>query len=255
MTTEVGAEGPRALVARAPRSRTVGGKLLGCLKLAVGLAQDRRRGSTPAEELVLRGHRFHETSRAACELHRLDLRVRGAVPREPGVLVSNHLGFIDPLILGTLKPCAPIAKAELGAWPVVGGAAERMGAMFVDRSDAMSGASVLWRARRYLEAGVTVLNFPEGTTTEGKTMAPFKRGLFGLARHLNVPILPVHLRVPSDLRWVGDDYFLPHYLRFARRARTEVVLTVGEPINSGLAPSAEALSALTRARLEALARR
>ena len=237
------------------RPRTAAGKILGCLKLAARLARDRRGSTDPIEDLRIRALRMQEVSQGACAIHGLDIRVRGSMPSETGIIVGNHMSFIDPLILGTLRPCSPVAKSEVGDWPVVGAAGDRMGAMYVRRADTMSGACVLLRARRLLDNGISVLNFPEGTTTDGTSLAPFKRGMFGLAQKLDVPIYPVHLSIPKALLWVGDDYFLPTYMRFARRPRTEVVLNLGAPIAPTAAPDAEALAALTRTRIVALGQR
>ena len=56
--------------------------------------------------------------------------------------------------------------------------------------------------------------FPEGTTSAGDCVLPFKRGIFGVARRLGVPVVPVALRYdsPSDC-WIGSENFLSHYVR------------------------------------------
>jgi 1-acyl-sn-glycerol-3-phosphate acyltransferase len=115
------------------------------------------------------------------------------------------------VVICKLVPCAPIAKAEVAAWPCIGTLARRLGAIFVQREDTMSAARALLSARQRLAAGVSVLNFPEGTTTRHELL-PFRRGIFGLAMRLGVPIVPLAMSfdVPA-LCWVDDDSLIVHY--------------------------------------------
>lgn len=149
--------------------------------------------------------------------------VTGPIPQEPCVIVANHISYLDPLVLASLAPCIPIAKSELRDWPVLGDTARRSNVLFVRRECALSGARVLREAHRALDRGVSVLVFPEGTTTHGRRVLPFKRGAFGLAQLASVPIVPVALQYSDeDAGWVGDDTFLPHFVRTLSRPFTPV---------------------------------
>jgi hypothetical protein len=55
-----------------------------------------------------------------CELHAINVDVSGPRPRGPVIIVANHLGYIDPIVLCSLFPCSPIAKHEIASWAVVG---------------------------------------------------------------------------------------------------------------------------------------
>ncbi|WP_373044802.1 lysophospholipid acyltransferase family protein [Vulgatibacter sp.] len=178
-----------------------------------------------------------------CRIHRIDTVLRGRIPEAPAVLVANHSSYLDPMVLAGLVPAAPIAKREVADWPVIGSGARSLGVLFVDRSDPFSGAAVLREALRCLEAGVHVLCFPEGTTTTGETLLPFHRGLFGAARLAGVPIVPIALGYEDpSLCWVGDDDFLPHYLRTTARHRTGAHVSIGAPIEARACSTAEALA-------------
>src|SRR5262249_48307061 len=75
-----------------------------------------------------------ELARVASELcgaHGVVLRTRGALPPGPAVLIANHLGYLDPLVVLKLTPCLPIAKFEVAGWPLLGAAASRLGVLFV----------------------------------------------------------------------------------------------------------------------------
>lgn len=162
--------------------------------------------------------------------HGVRVRVLGEWPSQPAVLVANHTTYLDPIVVGAHAPLAPLAKAEVAEWPLVGAAATRLGAIFVDRGCAVRGAMALRRGALALAAGVSVLVFPEGTTSTGKVL-PFRLGAFGLAVWSGVPVVPVALEYSSpELAWVGGATFLPHYLRNAARARSSVLVRVGQPL-------------------------
>src|SRR6185436_14021215 len=101
--------------------------------------------------------------------------------------VANHLSYLDPIVIGAQIPVAPIAKGEVASWPLIGSVASSLNGIFVDRSSVMSRARALRRAHALLRAGVSILNFPEGTTTDGSRLLPFHRGIFGLAQIARVP--------------------------------------------------------------------
>jgi 1-acyl-sn-glycerol-3-phosphate acyltransferase len=140
---------------------------------------------------------------------------------------------VDPVVLGALSPSVPIAKREIGDWPILGRGCRALGVLFVDRGDAHSGARVLRASARALAAGVPVLGFPEGTTSSGHSVLPFRRGMFGLARIAEVPVVPVALRYArDDVAWTGDAAFVPHYLRTLARAETRVDIVIGRPLHA-----------------------
>lgn len=188
-------------------------------------------GADPAAALRIRAEALRDCCAALVEAHRIAPRVDGALPGRPAIIAANHLGYLDPLILAALLPCAPIAKREAAAWPLIGRALGQMGLIFVDRGEPASGARALRRARRALDAGVSVLVFPEGTTTHGERVLPFHRGAFGLARRLGVPVVPTALRFPDRACcWVGDDPFAPHYWRMACRPSIPIDIRFGAPV-------------------------
>jgi 1-acyl-sn-glycerol-3-phosphate acyltransferase len=146
-----------------------------------------------------------------------------------------------------------VAKSEIESWPVLGAAARQLGILFVRRGNAHSGARALRGALRALGSGVSVLGFPEGTTTHGNDLLPFRRGLFGVAQIACVPVVPMAIRYPSPaLHWVGSAWFLTHYLRTATRPETVIDVHIGSPIFPGAAASAEALARLARASIRTL---
>jgi lyso-ornithine lipid O-acyltransferase len=182
-------------------------------------------------ELHSKAIRLGELCRMVRDLHHIQVEVRGDLPSAPSIIVANHLGYIDPIVLCSLLPLSPIAKSELSDWALVGVPLERLNVSFVRRGDAHSGARVLLRSLRTLHAGVSVLNFPEGTTSRGGLL-PFHLGAFWLSRHTGVPVVPVSIDFEDlGLCWVDRESFLPHYAKVCwtggpRRVR----VSVGEPL-------------------------
>ena len=91
----------------------------------------------------------------------------GRCPPGPSVLACNHLGYLDPVVVGALLPLAAIAKSELSAWPFLGRVGGARGDALRPPRLASSRRDGAAAALRRLAAGVPVLNFPEGTTTDG----------------------------------------------------------------------------------------
>lgn len=187
---------------------------------------------------------------AACRLHALETTVEGPLPSEPAILVCNHLGYVDPVVICAHVPCTPIAKSELSGWPLLGGVIRRLNVILVRRGDAHSGARALLAARRCLERGVSVLNFPEGTTTRGQTL-PFRRGVFGLARLVGVPVVPLALSFEApDLCWVDDETFAGHYATRMVGHDHRVRIQLGPPHYALEGESAEEFAARLRTWIE-----
>lgn len=201
------------------------------------------RGLTPRA----RAERMRVMLAEVAEIHGLRLALLGDLPAQPCVIVANHVGYLDPIVIGSRIACTALAKREVASWPVIGSAAATLGAIFVDRGDVHSRAAALLGAIRALEAGVSVLNFPEGTTTDGERVKPFATGIFGAARIAGVPVVPIAIRYGTPrAAWTGGDTFLPHYARTAARSSLSALLRVGAAIDPRASVSAVALAGAAR---------
>jgi lyso-ornithine lipid O-acyltransferase len=210
-------------------------RLTGGAAIVLDLVRRSRADATGAQgdRLRARARWLQRAAQDLCALHALHPRVLGSLPAPPFVLVANHLSYIDPVLLAALTPATSIAKQEVSGWPFIGTSVRDLGVIFLDRGCMHSGARALRGALRALEHGVSVLNFPEGTTTRGDAVLPFHRGIFGVARIAGVPIVPVALAFePKELCWVGDQTFLPHYLRLSSRRASGASLKLGAPIRA-----------------------
>ncbi|WP_437622819.1 lysophospholipid acyltransferase family protein [Sorangium sp. So ce1151] len=236
MTTTAPLDHGRRLGAPGDRPWTEAFSIASRVSGVMGLALDTAVRSSLLPELPAlrdreRARLLHGTARGLCALHALRLRVTGALPAPPFVIVANHVSYLDPILLASLTPCTAIAKQEIGGWPIIGERARDLGVLLVDRRRPESGARVLRCALRALRRGVPVLNFPEGTTTRGQEVLPFRKGIFGVARIAGVPIVPAAITYDApELCWAGDDTFLPHYLRFSSRREASACVTFGPPL-------------------------
>jgi 1-acyl-sn-glycerol-3-phosphate acyltransferase len=190
-----------------------------------------------------------------CAINGFDVRVSGSLPSGPAILVCNHVGWQDPILIASVVPTLAVAKREVAAWPVVGELARGLDCMFVDRRSAHSGARVLLRAKTLLERGARVLTFPEGTTTIGDDVLPLRRGMFGLARLTGAPITPIALTyVDGDAPWVGDETFFPGFYRTVARHRTVSYLDFGAPIVAHGDESPQAVAERARVAIRSMLR-
>ena len=171
--------------------------------------------------------------------HREQLR-----KNRPALLVSNHLGVLDPFVLAARLRMALVGKAEIADWPAAGWVARTMGVLFVERGRVGAVETFVERVQRRLRCGVNVLAFPEGTTNGRPQVLPFKTGVFSsVAYQEGEAVQPLYLHVHSvngkpatgarrqKIVWAGgDESFGTHCWRLLALQEVTVELRVGEPI-------------------------
>ncbi len=159
--------------------------------------------------------------------------VRGDVPgRGRGhLVVSNHRSTADILILLRAFGGCMVSRADLAKWPLVGVAARSVGTVFVDRSNAVSGANTVRAIRDRLRGEDAVIVFPEGTTFPDDEVRPFRAGAFVAALHSGADVVPVGLAYAhgSGAAFVNES-FPAHLARMAAAAPSQVAMCIGEPI-------------------------
>lgn len=159
---------------------------------------------------------------ASCRrlVRRLGISVvcRGTRPAQ-GLVCSNHLSYLDILIYASVLPCAFVSKSEVRRWPVFGFLARRGGTIFVDRRSRTSADKASQEIARTLKAGVPVLLFPEGTSTDGASVLRFHAPLFEAAVRGQLVVTPAAIAYRAgtlperELCWFGNAAFVPHLLR------------------------------------------
>ncbi|MEH0020605.1 MAG: lysophospholipid acyltransferase family protein [Desulfobacter sp.] len=172
----------------------------------------------------------HARQWASTLVRGLDIRIslEGRIPGHGALVVSNHRSYLDIVVILSHMDAAFLAKAELRSWPVFGYAAQKGNTVFVDRSDAQSRSKARQDLADRICQDISVVVFPEGTTFKGPGLLPFKNGIFHMAAERDIPVVPVSITYGNpDAAWVGDDFFVPHFLRIFKTSPLNATLTFG----------------------------
>jgi 1-acyl-sn-glycerol-3-phosphate acyltransferase len=206
--------------------------------------------------------------RGVCRLIGLKVSLVGA-PASGGVLMAaNHLGWMDIPILSTVAPLSFVAKQEVGAWAFFGTLARLQRTIFIRRERAKA-AEDRDTIRRRLAAGEALVIFPEGTSSDGNRVFPFKSSLFSAAEldlgedaehHLrHVPVQPVSIAyvglhgMPMGretrpfFAWYGDMELVPHFWEAFWMGPIDVVVELHTPLTIAEAGDRKRLAAIVEA--------
>ncbi len=175
----------------------------------------RSRPSGPAAQSLW----LQETCRRLLRVFHLEVHVQGNLPKT-GLLVCNHLSYLDILVIGATVPSRFVSKSEVRNWPVFGLFARLAGTIFVDRQSrrdtSRAGSEI---KARLCEEGLIVL-FPEGTSSAGENVLPFKPALFGAVAGTDHAVSAAAIdyavadgSVSEDICYWGDMTLLPHLLK------------------------------------------
>lgn len=123
--------------------------------------------------LPLRAQWLHASCRRVRRVFGLEVRVSGHAPLR-GLLACNHLGYLDILALGSLIPAVFVAKRDVKSWPVFGWFASLAGTLFIPREQRTAVGRLAGDLEAALNSGVPVVLFPEGTSSDGWSVLPFR---------------------------------------------------------------------------------
>ena len=144
------------------------------------------------------------------------IQVSGTPPVS-GLVVANHLGYLDIVVISAVMPCFFVAKSEVSRWPFFGRAAGAGGTIFLNRASRASASVAAAIIEQRLRDPAPVLLFPEGTSTDGSRVLRFHSRLIDPAVRLNVPITAAAIRYSiaggtpeREACWFDDAAFLAH---------------------------------------------
>lgn len=196
---------------------------------------------------------FRTWSRCCLRVMGCRLSVEGEVPRAPFFLVANHLSYIDILVLAAVVDVFFIAKSEISGWPGLGLLSRTVGTIFINRELRRDVKRVNRLVERTLDEGYGVVLFPEGTSTQGYEVIPFKSSLLHYPAQERLPVLAASLsyratggHLPANLSvcWWGDASFSAHFWQFLGIPGFEATVRfVSEPV---VDPDRKALAASLR---------
>jgi 1-acyl-sn-glycerol-3-phosphate acyltransferase len=169
----------------------------------------------------------------------MELQVTGPVPRS-GLLVCNHLSYLDVIALAALTPAVFVAKREVRSWPVFGALARMAGTLFIHREMRSDTARLAPELARLLDAGALVVLFPEGTSSDGREVLPFRSSLLEAAVWRGTAVHTAYLEYELDggdpgaeaCFW-GTMTLVPHLLNLLGKARVRAKVVFNEmPVRS-----------------------
>jgi len=161
---------------------------------------------------------LHRWCQFACRVLGLRVTTRGTIP-SCGLLVSNHLSYLDIVILSSIRPCVFVAKRDVASWPLFGWLANAAGTVFVDRDRKFATPKSIDVIQATMTAGLVVVLFPEGTSSDGSTVLPFKSALLESAVEVRCPIAAASIdyalsdgSVADEVCYWRDMTLVPHLL-------------------------------------------
>jgi 1-acyl-sn-glycerol-3-phosphate acyltransferase len=141
------------------------------------------------------------------------LHVAGLSPLQPGLIVANHVSWLDVIAIASVEPAAFVCKSEIAEWPGIGWLLSRAGTIFIRRGSFRDVWRVNLEIRARLAGQRTVAAFPEGTTSGGSDVLAFRPALFQPAVDLGLPVHPVAITYSSEeAAYVGTTSFLQSLL-------------------------------------------
>jgi lyso-ornithine lipid O-acyltransferase len=181
-----------------------------------------------------RAHWLHRWTRRALRWMGIAVRTEGQPPTT-GVLISNHLGYLDVFVFSAIAPTVFVSNDDVSRWPLAGVLARLSGTVFIDRRRRADVVRVGEAMAPIIEAGQPVALFLEGTSTGGDRVLPFHSSLLAPAVRKGWTITPAHIiyagegagASTAELAYWGDAVFFPHFLNVMGLRRGEARVCFG----------------------------
>jgi len=189
-------------------------------------------------------HRYH---RMVAHLFGIRVRVVGTPPKGATLILANHSSWLDIVTFSAVAPLSFIAKSEVNDWPFFGTLARLQRTVFVTRARRSETGQARDAIAERLKEGDVLVLFPEGTSSDGNMVLPFKSALLGAAEALlpngsSVPVQPVSSAyvaregIPMGREnrplyaWYGEMELVPHLWEALKSGPLDVVMQFHEPL-------------------------
>lgn len=203
--------------------------------------------------------------RQICRIMGLKVEARGQQSTaRPTLFVSNHVSYLDIEVLGSLVKASFVAKAEVREWPIFGWLARLQRSVFVERRPGRAADSRDEMGER-LDAGDSLILFPEGTTSDGNRILPFKSALFSVAErrvdgkpltvqaisvaYVKLDGMPMGRYLRPYVAWYGGMELGGHFARVFGLGRVTVIVEFHPPVTIDQLGDRKALSAYCQAQV------
>jgi lyso-ornithine lipid O-acyltransferase len=182
----------------------------------------------------------------------IECEVSGPLPDAANgmlAVVSNHMSYLDVLLYSAARPFVMVSKTEVRSWPLIGWITAQAGTIYVQRADVKGGQTqtrdeVNAKMAEAFRRGLPVLFYPEGTTSDGAEILPFRRGLYNSVVCDRVPMKVAAVRweltkpnpgasVAENICFVGDAEFGPHLFSFLGLRGVKVKVRFGSETVQG----------------------
>ncbi len=168
----------------------------------------------------------------------LDITVQAeGQPPTAGLLASNHMGYLDILVLATNALIVNVAKAEVKQWPIFGWLVGAAGTLFLRRERRSDVKLMASQFLPVLSDGCVISFFPEATSSNGRQILPFHSGLFAVLENTSWPATGAWIQyqmdegsVEDDVCYWGDMTFFPHFLKLMTRTNIRAKIIYTAPV-------------------------
>lgn len=138
------------------------------------------------------------------------------------LIVTNHISWLDIIVIQSIKPSVFVAKSDVASWPLFGWVARMTGTIFIRRDKASDVKKALKKMKQQMMKR-SVCIFPEGTSTNGRYILPFKSNLFQSSIDSNKSILPIclryeeHFHYSDKVAFIGDMTLVGSIIKIMKR--------------------------------------
>ncbi len=224
-------------------------RFLGFIVLTISFLISAFRIHFKTKDPVERMNRFsanaHYFTGVVCRFFNIKIKVVNEIPKnQPGLIVGNHMGFIDVLVMNSLISSLFVTSNEIKETPFLGLLCEMGGCLFVERRSRMNISNELNEIVTYLKKGFNVILYPEATSHNGEEILPFKRTLLTAAAYAQVPIRPYcfnftsingdpfNLKYRDAVCWYGPISFAQSFISCASLKEVVVDVEFVEPVHT-----------------------
>lgn len=186
----------------------------------------------------------------------IDIIPVNTIPQHHALWVGNHISWIDVATYGALSPAFFLSRHDVAEWPVLGKLATAAGTLFIKRGSGDSGR-IKDQIADFLREGISVLFFPEATTTDGRNIKKLHGKLLQAAIDANVPVQGMVVcyvnadgKLDSKVPFIGDVGFTEHLIGMLGSKKVTAYVKALEPIHPNNFADKEALTAELQARME-----
>ena len=169
----------------------------------------------------------------------VSLNVTGQPLPQGNLFVSNHVSWVDTVILNDSEPMSFVSRHDVEEWPFIGTFTKRMGSVYVNRSNKFQAYRCIPHLENKLRAGRSVIVFPESTTSDGSGLLPFYRMFIESAVRVGCHVQPIALKYTDgegnllrEAAYAGDDSFGETLVRILKQKKVYAHVDFLEPIDA-----------------------